>query len=234
MRRVFESFAEITKSMGRGMVANASFTTRGMGMVGVVETPDPAAYTKALANITAGVDLKDSFMKVSPTEERTVDGTKITSFRLQFVPEKMPGMAGAPADNRAVIEAIYGKEGLQYHFAGFGNRTLFVVGDDDALKRALKAAKAADATPNALSKTLAAAGADTVGFVRMDMRAMMSGMSDVMAGAGAQANTPMPKVPPGEPVLITATANAGSDRLRARLSFDVAKFARLFEAMMPK
>ena len=160
-------------------------------------------------------------MTFSPPAERTVDGTKVTAFKLQIDAAKLPDMEAAgmkPGANREMLTAMLGRDGISYSIADFGNRVMAVLGDDDVLKRAIKAAKAADT--GSLSKALVAAGPDTVCFMRMDFRAVMRWASGLMKSAGGE-NGPKMDVAAGDPVVVTMVANAGSNRLRGRLSLDV-------------
>jgi hypothetical protein len=186
-----------------------------------------------MRDITAGLDSKDSFLVASPVEDRTIDGTKVTTWRMKMIPEKLGELnAGvSPISTEEMVKWLYGTDGMVYSAADLGNRVLITMGgSDDTLSRALKAAKTAAPTP--FSKALAAGGADTVGYFRMDVRAIMREITSMMSRS--ESGLPKVDVPPGDPVYITATANAAPKQLRARVALDVAKMMNLFKAMKPK
>jgi hypothetical protein len=199
-----------------------------------VETSDAGAFIKSANSVVSSLDLKDSFITISTPTERTVAGTKFTTWNLKIVPEKLPEAATPgmpPGANRELVEMLYGKDGLVYSVADLGKRVLIVIGNDDVVTRAVAAVKAGDAAPGAaLAKAIAAYGADTVGFMRMDVRALMRTAFAMMKKAAPE-NMPPMDVPAGDPVVITGVANAGSDQLRFRLVVDFGKFAALIKDM---
>jgi hypothetical protein len=212
--------------LGHGFVMNADFTEAGMEMTGVFETTEPGEYVKAMAEVVGALDTKDSFFTVTRPEERTIEGMKVHGWRMKLDVAKVPDSMKQPGATDA-LAAMYGKDGLAYNFVPMGTRLLMVIGQDAALTRAIKAAKAPAETP--LSKALVATGADTVGYARMDFRALMRQMSALMPALAGGAK---PEVPAGDPVALTMVANAGPRQLRIRTSFDVGRFAALFKAMM--
>jgi hypothetical protein len=226
--KMFDRVGGLMKSMGKGMAETMSFGAGGMAVTAAFETPDAAAHLKAMSDIYSTLDLKDTFIQISPVEDRTVDGTKVKSWKMTMDIDKLPGQ-GEIAQVKAVMEMMLGKGGLAFSAADLGNRVLFVMGGDDALKRALAASKAG--TPSALSKALAAAGSDTAVYVRIDFAAMMGMVASMMKGQpGAQEMAP----PSGDPVNLTMILNASPSQARFRLSADVEKFVKLFKGMKPK
>jgi hypothetical protein len=226
LKKLFETGTAATKHMGGGMAGTGSFGPDGMDIVMVIESPNPAEYMKVMTDMIGSADLKGTFMTVSPIEERTVEETKVRSFRLTMDASKM-----GEAAKTDLVESMWGKDGLHYNFAALGNRVLVSIGKDEILTRALKAAKSSSGT--ALSKAIAAAGPDTVGYVGIDMRAVMRFSVGVMAGitGGGKPKTPLAA---GDPVPLTIALNAAPARLRTRISLDWIKLMNVMEEMKPK
>jgi hypothetical protein len=231
MKKLFDQAGQMSKFWGKTAVATGGFSPNGLEFIYAIDSSDPPAMIKAMTGLLASVDLKDAPFTFSAPEERTIDGTKLTTFHLKADPSKMP--AGGTEPEKAAREAamkMYGKDGLTYSIADFGKRVMIVIGDDEVVKRGIKAEKAGN-SEGAFSKQLADAGADTFLHARIDMRAMMRGVKSMMPEKNAGS---MPPIPAGDPVIMTMTGNASGNVLRFRMSFDVGGFAKLFNGPAPK
>jgi hypothetical protein len=233
-QQAFDSAAGLMKAMGNGMVMSAGLGAGGLEGVGAVEVADAAAYMKTFGEMAAKMGgMKASFMSVMPLEERVVDGTKVSTMRVKIDSEKLPAPAGAAGvpDQREMMATLFGKDSMTYNIFPAGNRVVFAMGSDEPLKRAIQAAKAGPAAPlGALSTALAAAGSDTVAYVRYDLSEVMRLAGDLM-GAGPDKAKPKPAPPAGEPVVLTCVVNAGANDLRGRMSVDVGKLMKLVKGV---
>ena len=156
----------------------------------------------------------------------------MTTIRIKMDVEKMIPSEGTPPGAREAMTKMFGKDGIRASYAAMGKRVVFTIGGDEVMKRALAAAKAGDAAPsNALSKALAAAGPDAVGYLRYDLTALMRNVSEIMPPMGGKQ---LPPPPAGDPAVLTLIMNAGTNELRGRISCDVEKMVKLFEGMKPK
>ena len=78
----------------------------------------------------------------------------------------------------------------------------------------------------------AAAGSDTVGYVRMDFCAIAREVAG-MASKTAKGKRNAGKIPaiPADSAPVTVIVNRGTDEIRARVSFDVGKVAGISGAL---
>jgi hypothetical protein len=233
-RKVFEqvygSMATTMKSLGHGMAMSGGLKDGRIEVVGVVETPDPAGYLKAMLAMTEQLPKKDSPLSVAPKEERSIEGTKVTTLRLQVDSEEMAQAAGGArgAQARAAMQAMFGQDSFNYHFVPLEKRLLIVMGGDELLARAIKAGKAGATAPvTPLAASLVGAGPDTVGYFRMDLGAMMH----ETAALAARASGTKTRRTPAESVPLTVILSIGDHQVRARASVDVGKATKAAQQM---
>jgi hypothetical protein len=232
MKKMFDQAGQMVKHFGKAGVATGGIGPNGMEMTYLIESPDPAALIKASRSMIESVDVKESGMTFSKPEERTLEGAKLTTFKMKLDPAKMAAGAGSDAE-RASTEAaakMLGKDGLTYSIAEAGKRVLIVIGGDDVVARAVKALKAGDAS-GALSKGLAEAGPDAFLYASVDMRSMMRSVWDFMP---QRPDRPMPPPKAGDPILMTMIGNSSGNAVRFRLSMDVGGFAKMVKDQTPK
>jgi hypothetical protein len=238
-RHAFDSIGKGMKVIGSGMAVTGGIHDGRIEAAGVMETRDPAAYIASTLGIISDLPADGSPLTITPPEERTVDGTKVTTVRLRFDPDKMPGATNAArtAQSREAVDALFGKDGLAYNFVAMENRLLFVMGGDDLVERVIRAARAGkDAPATPLSKALAAAGSDTVAYVNFDAGGFVREMMAIASRGGGSKTGRKP------PVVLTAVEsnpvsfilNASPKQIRARVSLDIEKTAKLASASLPR
>jgi hypothetical protein len=238
LEKALDSMRASLKTLGSGMAVTGGISDGGIEVVAIVEASDPAAYVASTVATTSALPEDGSPVTVMPPEERTVDGTKVTTLRVKLDPERMPG-AGSPtraAKSREAMEAMFGKDPFTYNFVALDEKVLLVMGSDELLARAIKASRSgADAPPTALSKALAAAGPDTVGYCAIDLGALVR-ETVALATRSMGTKTPRQAAPSSgdDATPLTVIVNAGQNRLRLRASVDVGKTAKLFMSMMPR
>lgn len=231
LRKMFEGMGDVLKSLGQGMAMSMDFSPQGMTGVGAMETKDATAYIKTMMQVTSGMEGKGATMSRTPPEERTVEGVKVTTYTMKVDASKLEGgdRPEVTAQARQTMTAMFGKEGVRVSVADLGTRALVAIGGDEPLTRAIKAAKAGGSAPaTPLSKALGAAGSDAVGYLRFDLGAMMAAMSRLMAP------DPAKPAPPIESAPMTFILNTGAKDVRLRMSVDVGKAMKVFQALMPK
>jgi hypothetical protein len=240
MEEFFVAFGAMGPSFGPGMAMNLDFAPSGMEMVSMTESKDPSAYLAMVKTAYAKFGSGDSAVSAAPPVERTIDGIRVTTWRLKFDTAKLAesrAVAAVPGVDPGVIDALYGKDGLDLSIAETGAGLLMVMGGDERLRQALKDAKSPPSgseTRRGLGKDLVDCGPDTVAFLKVDVRRLMRTMSNLMPKSGADATLGLKNIPDGEPVPIQWIVNAGADRLRWRLSLDIGRIAGLFSAAAPK
>jgi hypothetical protein len=99
---------------------------------------------------------------------------------------------------------------------------------------ASRAGKDAPATP--LSKALAAAGPDTVAYVTIDLGTFMREMMAIASRAGGSKTGRKPVIPAAtsEANPVSFMLNASSKEIRARVTMDVEKVAKLAASSLPR
>jgi hypothetical protein len=231
VRKMFDSMGDAMKSLGQGMAMTMDFSPQGLSGVGAMEAKDANAYMKTMIQVTSEMEAPGATMSRTPPEERTLEGVKVTTYVMKVDPSKLEGGRDPEmtAQARRTMDTMFGKDGMRVNVADLGNKALVSFGPDEPLARAIKAAKAgasAPATP--LSKALAAAGSDTVGYMRVDMGAMFAAMARMMSPERGK------PAPAAEAAPMTFILNSGAKEVRLRMSADVGKMMNAFKAMKPK
>lgn len=237
LRHAFDSIGKSLKKVGSGMAVTGGIQDGKIEVTGVMETRDPAAYIATTLGILSDLPTEGSPVAITPPEERTVDGTKVTTVRLKIDPDKLPAATSAArvARSRDAIDALFGTDGLAYNFVAMENRLLFVLGGDDLVERVIRAARAGkDAPATPLSKVLATAGPDTVAYVTFDVGAFMREMTAIASRTGGAKTGRKPVLPPVESNPVSFTLNASSKEIRARVSLDIEKTAKLASMSLPR
>lgn len=229
LRKTFDSIGDSMKSLGQGMAMSMDFSPQGMTGVGAIDSKDPGAYVKTMMQATSELEAQGGMMSRTPPQERTLEGVKVTTYTMKVDASKMEGGKDPEitAQAQRTMTSMMGKDGLRVNVADLGNKALISFGGDDALVRAIKAAKSGSAqTP--LSTALMAAGSDTIGYARFDVGAIMATMGRVMSPDPAKA----PASPGSAPM--TFILNSGTKDVRVRISFDLDKMMKAVKSAMPK
>lgn len=90
LMKVADAAAASVRQLGPGMAVTGNFGPSGFEATYLVDAKDPAAFIKSANTIVSGLDLKDSFATIAPSTERTVAGTKFTTWNLKIVPKSFP------------------------------------------------------------------------------------------------------------------------------------------------
>lgn len=228
VQEILATVGQAMKTLKSGVAMTGGLKDGRFEMTGALESSDPGVYIKALSDVTtkvAGINVENSPVIATPLEERTIEGTKVSTVRLNLDRRQLP-----ETRERETLTRMLGPTGLTYNFVPSGTRIGFVVGGDDTLKRTLAATKAGPSS-SPLAIALGAAGSDTVGYMRLDLAAVMR---ETLAIRDRSRADPMPRPPMpelSEPLNVTCILNAGPDEVRLRLSADVGRAMKLFEAM---
>jgi len=205
-QKMMGSYDEMVAQMGSGMSCTGSLAADGMRVAVYLRPRDPhkllAAYRTMLTSMPS--------LKVDAPKEENVDGLSVTRMRIQVdakayagalakaanTGQKRNGNQGVDpaAEVQAMLEKLYGKDGLTLTLATKGGVTAVVVGGDDAFQRASLARLS---TPGQVPAGVAR-GLDQVGnlnpcfLVQYDFGRMMNSMEGLMGPAFSQSGLEFP------------------------------------------
>ncbi|MFN0243370.1 MAG: hypothetical protein ACKVWV_10810 [Planctomycetota bacterium] len=150
MKKAMDNWDELAAQTGPGFCVNADFTPTGMQQVVYMRPRDATklleAY-KSMMTAMPGCTLDE--LKTSD-----VGGVQVTRSRLHVDPQAFE-LTGQPAATSAMVERMYGKDGLALAYATKGGVTALVLGGDDAfLASSLGRISTATQAPASLTRSL--------------------------------------------------------------------------------
>jgi hypothetical protein len=200
----------LTKHVKGGMVATIDIKPGAFGGYGLCESDDPAAYIEAMKPFAQTTDMKSLGITMGP---------------MNYVPPA-EGPAAMPAEQRKVVESLFGKDGLSFALVPLDKVLLFAMGrSDDDLAAAIAAAREGKSGASGLAAAIDASGKDAAMVMKMDLRA-------VMALAALSPEFPVKQIPSGAPVDLLLSLTAKERMLRGRMSLDYQALASLVKSMM--
>lgn len=161
LQKAMEGWDELAAQTGAGFCVNADFTPAGMRQVMYMRPRDAAKLLetyKTMMTAMPGCTLDE--MKTSD-----VDGVPVTRSRLHVDPQAFV-IPGSPTETSAMVEQMYGKDGLALAYATKSGVTALVIGGDDAfLKSSLGRISTATQAPASLTRSLEQVGGLNPTFV---------------------------------------------------------------------
>lgn len=232
LKPILAGAGDLAAQLGSAMCVSGDIGGSGLRAVYYLRPHDPAKllalYTSMLRSIPG--------MVVDEPKDGEVDGVPVTRMRLHF--SMQPLLAAQAKDlgeegqaqMKAMVDKIYGKDGLAFTIATKGDVTALVIGGDDDYLRGSLARIAAGGTP----PVPVALGLEQVGglnpcFVtHYNLGRLMHGMQEMMGGLA-----PMPMVFPDLPASITAWGGVDGRVWRGAMSCDLAELAAALHALEP-
>jgi hypothetical protein len=215
---------EMAAAMGSAFCVNGALTGDGLRYAVYMRPKDTAKLVATYRSMMASVP----GITFDEPVEGEVGGVKVLRSRLKVDGEALMGGAGAAAGEaqqaqmKAMVERMYGPNGLAFTMTTQGDPIAVVLGGDDAFQASsIARLSKPEALPPRVARGLEQVGDLNPCFVmHYDLRAMMKGMQDVMGGAA-------PGMPFGSAdVQATFTVSGGIDGRvwRGALSTDIAEF----------
>jgi hypothetical protein len=235
-KKMMAGYDELAAQMGSAACGSGSVSASGMRFAIYMHPKDPAKLVAAYKSMLKST----SSFKVSEPKDEMLDGQPVTRMRVQVdskvladaleksAPAKTPGATTPTPDIKAMIESIYGKDGLQFTIAPRGDVTAVVVGGDDAFVKSSIAKIAAKGQPPAG----VARGVEQVGdlnpcfVLQYDIGKMMHEMQGLMA-EGMPAGVSFPN----QSATLTSWIGVDGRTFKGAMSVDLSELGAFATAM---
>ena len=189
---------EFAAQVGSALAGGGDFGPEGMRFSYFLHARDASKLVecyKAMLNNVPGLILE-------PGSASAVDGVPVLNWRMRFDSKVLEQAAGNAAEAQkqmqAMMQKLYGKDGLALRIAVKGDVCVLVMGGDEAyLKSALaRASAAAPQLPASVQRALDQVGGMSPCFVmHYDMGKVMKGASDLMGSIEPNMAEQMPELP---------------------------------------
>lgn len=230
-QKMMGSADELAVQIGSAMCVNAAFGGDGLRYAGYLQPRDADKLVETYRTMMSSV----SGITLEELKEDEVDGVKVLRSRLRVDADVLFGgqleAAGEEqkAQVKAMLERMYGANGLAFTIATQGDVTAIVMGGDDAfLGSSLARLSRPDTLPPRVARGLEQVGDLNPCFVmQYNLGAMMKGMQDLFGGAAGG----MPFAFPELSASFTVFGGVDGRVWHGAMSTDVAELGAAFRGM---
>jgi len=182
MKQVFAHMGDLYSLMGSAQCASMDFASTGMRYRAYFPCQEPQKLLEAHRGLMKSMP----GFGMSEIPEHEVGGVKVAGFRVKMDFTELLKQAGdqePQAQMDAIMERLFGKDGIALQVATKDGTSLMVMGgDEDYLRESIARMSSKSAPPAFLARALAQVGdLNPCMIVRYDLGRMMEGMKELMS-----------------------------------------------------